>query len=75
MLQFLGSEELYFALPGLGGAVCRNSWSRWSCKLQILGSEELYVAIPVCSCLRRSRALASMLRLKLYPPPPVLHRV
>ena len=46
-----------------------------SCMSLILGSEELYVGIPVCSCLRRSSALASMLRLKLYPPPPVLHGV
>ena len=67
MSQFVGSVQLYVAIPGLGGTVCRNSWSGRSCMLQFLDSEELYDAIPVCSCLRRSRALASMLRLKLYP--------
>ena len=30
-LRGLGVEELYVAIPGLGGAVCSDSWARRSC--------------------------------------------
>ena len=34
--------QLYVAVPGLGGAACRNSVARSRCMLQFLGSEALY---------------------------------
>ncbi len=29
--RFLGLEELYVEIPGLGGAVCSDSWAWRSC--------------------------------------------
>ena len=46
MYRFLGLEELYVAIPGLGGAVCSDSGASRSCMQRFLGSEELRAAIP-----------------------------